>query len=71
MRALIMSGGFVPSRPAQCGSRPQRISSTVRLPSCSVTTGAGCVGATLKRGFHHSPRADMPSDACRSSTTFS
>jgi hypothetical protein len=37
-----------------------------------MTTGAGCVGATLNRDFHHSScAADASSDACMSSTIFS
>ena len=48
-----MSGGFAPCFAAQNGTSPHRIISIVRTPSRSVTTGASCVGATLKRGFHH------------------
>ena len=71
-RALIMSGGFLPARSAQNGTSPQRISSIVRAPPCSVTTGAGWVGATFQRGFHHgSCDAATSSVASRSSTIFS
>jgi hypothetical protein len=74
-RALIISGGrFAPGsvRVAHGGTSPQRIISTMRLPSWIETTGAGCVGATLNRGFHHSFAAtDGSSEACSSSTTSS
>jgi hypothetical protein len=53
-RALIISGGFAPGLLPQNGTSPQRMSSSTRALAFTITTGAGCVGATLKRAFHHS-----------------